>query len=84
MLRQVVLQGIVVLAAMLLPSLSRADCSAWIGPQPPGGRYPDGEEDRQYAILADDLAHRNTFRRVAEETFRPEALILDATATLST
>ena len=78
MLRQVVLPWIVVLAAMLLPSVCRADCSAWLGPQPPGSRYPDGEADRQYAILIDDLAHRDAFKRVAAETFRPEALILDS------
>ena len=78
MMRQVMLQGIIVLAAMLLPSVCRADSSAWLGPQPSGSRYPDGEADRQYVILIDDLAHRDTFRRVAGETFRREALILDS------
>jgi hypothetical protein len=78
MVRQVLLQQLAVIAAMLLPSIGQADPSPWLGPQPPGSRYPDGEEDRQYAILIDDLAHRPAFKRVAAETFRPEALIIDA------
>jgi cytochrome c553 len=78
MVRQVLLQQLAVMAAMLLPSIGQADSSPWLSPQPPGSRYPDGEEDRQYAILIDDLAHRPAFKRVAAETFRPEALIVDA------
>ena len=63
---------------LLTASLGQADCNAWLGPAPPGNRYPVGEEDRQYAILADDLGHREAFRRVAAQTLRPEASIVDS------
>ncbi len=67
-----------VLGAALLPSLSWAGSSAWLGPEPPGKAYPAGEADRQYAMLAHDLANRRALEQVAAEAFRREALILDS------
>jgi hypothetical protein len=74
----VTVKPIFVLGFLLWPLLCWAEATAWLGPAPPGDTYPTGEESRQFAILADDLAHRDNFRRVANQTFRPEALILDA------
>jgi hypothetical protein len=71
------MKSLVVLGVVMLPALAAAE-SAWIGPQPPGAAYPAGEEDRQFAMLAHDLAHRQAFALVADQTFRREALILDA------
>jgi hypothetical protein len=65
------------LVVLLWPGICAAE-SAWLGPKPPGDDYPAGEEDRQYAMLADDLAHREMFRRVAAQTFRRDALVVDA------
>jgi hypothetical protein len=62
---------------LLWPVPCWAAANAWLDPPPPGNAYPAGEEDRQYAMLADDLAHREHFRQVAGQTFRREALILD-------
>ncbi len=39
--------------------------------------YPDGEADRQFAMLSHDLKNRASFLKKAPETFRPEALILE-------
>jgi len=74
----VVLCGIVALGAVLAPGTGKANSTAWLGPLPPGNAYPAGEEDRQYTMLAFDLTRRDVFRRVAEQAFRPEALIIDA------
>lgn len=49
--------------------------SPWLGPAPTGRAYPEGETDRQFALLQHDLKRRAHFDRVAGETFRPEALI---------
>jgi len=73
---------------LLLPFLSPGDAattpvpeqdaaSDWLGPEPPGAAYPEGEEDRQFAILSYDLQQRARFRQFAPETLREEALILD-------
>lgn len=72
------MKPILVFGFLLWPLSCWGEATAWLGPTPPGSAYPAGEEDRQYAMLADDLAHRETFRRVADQTFRQEALILDA------
>ncbi len=72
-MKPVVVLGIVLLAAPCL-----ADSTAWLGPKPPGNTYPAGDEDRQYAMLAYDLAHRGAFQRVAQQALRREALILDS------
>ena len=76
--RAVALRLAVGLGVLLSPSLGRAETSAWLGPQPPGSTYPAGEEDRQYAMLVHDLTRRDVFHRVSEQTFRPDALILDS------
>ncbi|NLX97914.1 MAG: hypothetical protein GXY83_17260 [Rhodopirellula sp.] len=72
------MKGLIVLGAVLLPSLSWADGTAWFGSEPPGKAYPAGEADRQYAMLAYDLAHRSAFQEVAAQTFRQDALIFDS------
>jgi hypothetical protein len=46
----------IAVGALLLPSLSWAGATAWLGPEPPGKAYPAGEADRQYAMLRDVLA----------------------------
>jgi len=74
----VVLCGIVALGTLFAPGVGRAGTTAWLGPAPPGSAYPAGEEDRQYAMLAHDLARRDVFRRLAEQAFRPESLIVDS------
>ena len=51
--------------------------TGWLGPEPPGAAYPEGEGDRQYAILSYDLQQRARFKQFAPETFREESLILD-------
>ncbi len=56
-------------------SLLAAACLA-TAPGAPDAAYPEGEADRQFAMLAHDLRHRDSFARKAAETFRPEALIL--------
>ena len=40
--------------------------------------YPAGEADRQFAILAYDLAHRDAFEAKTGQTVRPESMILDS------
>lgn len=67
-----------VLALILWPSSGWAEANPWLEPQPPGSAYPAGEAERQYEILAYDLAHRADFHRVAAQTFRRDALILDS------
>ena len=47
----------------------------WLGPVPPGGAYPAGEDDRQFAVLEHDLSLRGKINAHPDETFRPEALI---------
>ncbi|HYW79653.1 MAG TPA: hypothetical protein VE890_08755, partial [Thermoguttaceae bacterium] len=37
--------------------------SEWLGPKPPGAAYPQGEEDRQFAILSHDLTQRARFEQ---------------------
>ena len=74
----VVLSSVVVSLVGLAYASEQSSSTAWIGPSPPSDIYPAGEEDRQFAMLADDLTHRDAFRRVAAQTFRPEALILDS------
>ena len=68
-----------VTCALLLLSfqLCLAAPSAWLGPTPPGSAYPAGEEDRQFAMLTYDLGRREHFAKVADQTLRREALILD-------
>ncbi|MEE8451795.1 MAG: hypothetical protein V3R99_07760 [Thermoguttaceae bacterium] len=51
--------------------------SEWLGPKPPGAAYPEGEEDRQFAILSHDLKQRARFEQFAPQTLRKESLILD-------
>jgi len=51
--------------------------SEWLGPKPPGAAYPEGEEDRQFAILSHDLKQRARFKQFARQTLREESLILD-------
>ena len=58
----------------LMPSIASAD---WLGPKPPGAAYPEGEEDRQFAILSHDLQQRARFKQFAPQAFREESLILD-------
>lgn len=72
------MRQLAILGVMLLPSLTWAASPAWLGPAPPGSTYPAGEEDRQYAMLAHDLAHRADFEQVAAQAFRRDALILAA------
>jgi len=69
--------------ALILAPFNRADAagglpSPWLGPKPPGAAYPQGEEDRQFAILAHDLKQRARFEPLAPQTFREESLILDS------
>ena len=52
--------------------------SDWLTPPPPGAAYPEGEADRQWAILAYDLTQRARFAGFAPETFSPEALVTEA------
>jgi cytochrome c553 len=67
------------LAALVLwSSASWAGTNEWLGPLPPGNTYPAGETDRQFEILSHDLLQRAEFQRVAAQTFRRDALILDA------
>ena len=68
----------IVLGAVLFSSPSWADTSAWLGPEPPGRAYPAGEADRQYGMLAHDLANRRAPEQMAAEAFRREALILES------
>ncbi|MHC4176042.1 MAG: TolB family protein, partial [Planctomycetota bacterium] len=51
--------------------------SEWLGPKPPGTAYPEGEEDRQFAILSHDLRQRARFKQFAPQTLREESLIVD-------
>jgi len=51
--------------------------SEWLGQKPPGAAYPEGEEDRQFAILSHDLKQRARFKQFAPQTLREESLILD-------
>jgi hypothetical protein len=43
-----------------------------------GVPYPAGEADRQWAMLVHDLTKRAAFASVAEQTLRPESLIIAA------
>ena len=47
----------------------------WLGPVPPGANYPDGEEDRQFAVLEHDLAQKARVNAHPAETLRKDALI---------
>ena len=51
--------------------------SEWLGPKPPGAAYPEGEQQRQFAILSHDLKQRERFKQFAPQTLREESLILD-------
>ena len=62
------------LSGICLASLASAE-NPWLGPVPPGGSYPAGEEDRQFAVLEYDLAGRARVNSHPTETFRKEALI---------
>ena len=66
-----------ILASMLTSGSAVAEQTAWLGPKPPGAAYPEGEEDRQFAILSYDLSQRSRFKQFAPETFRRESLILE-------
>jgi hypothetical protein len=46
-----------------------------VDPTPPGAVYPEGEEELQFKSLERDLQQRAHFERVADQTFRREALI---------
>jgi hypothetical protein len=61
-----------VLAAVLVT------CGAAAAGPPPDLPYPEGEEARQYAIFAQELAGRQAMERYAAEAFRPEAAVLPA------
>ena len=65
------------LGVFLLVGAAVGATSEWIGPKPPGAAYPEGEEDRQFAILSHDLNRRGQFQQFAPQAFRQEALILD-------
>ncbi|NQT35863.1 MAG: hypothetical protein HQ581_00150, partial [Planctomycetes bacterium] len=51
--------------------------SEWLGPKPTGAAYPEGEQQRQFAILSHDLKQRARFMQFAPQTLREESLILD-------
>ncbi|MHC4679377.1 MAG: HzsA-related protein [Planctomycetota bacterium] len=71
---------VVVLAAFCVPAAGevqgRAD--SWLGPAPSGAAYPAGEADRRFASLSRDLKQRGQVNRFESETFRKEAMILEA------
>ena len=70
-------KSLAVLALILWPSLGWADSNPWLTPGRPA-TYLMERPGAQYEILAYDLLHRAEFRRVAEQTFRQDALILDS------
>ena len=58
----------------LAPSagLTRSD---WLTPPAPGAAYPEGEADRQWAVLLHDLKQTGRLAAFAPETYRAEALV---------
>jgi hypothetical protein len=72
------MKTICVLLAGLVYALPAMAASEWLGTAPPGKAYPQGEEDRQFTVLTHDLKQRNRFKQFAPESYRTEALILDA------
>ena len=67
-----------VFGAFIPVTVAKGLPSEWLGPKPPGKQYPEGEEDRQFAILSHDLQQRARFKQFAPQTLRQESLILDA------
>jgi hypothetical protein len=66
------------LAAILLLSLLCAtaqEASEWLSPPAPGAAYPEGEADRQWAVLNHDLSQAPRFAAFAPEAYRADALV---------
>ena len=52
--------------------------SEWLTPLPPGAAYPEGEADRQWAVLEYDLTQHGRFAKFAPEAYTAEALVSTA------
>jgi hypothetical protein len=63
-----------VMGAFLL-SASVAAANSWLEPTASGKRYPEGEAERQWAILKNDLKMVDRFTKVAPQTYCAEALV---------
>ena len=68
---------IVVSSACAWALSARAE-SEWLTPRPVGVAYPEGEADRQWAVLEYDIAQKARFATFAPEAYCAEALVSGA------
>jgi cytochrome c553 len=64
--------------ALLTTGLAAAGPVDGSGSNAPGAAYPAGEDERQFAVLANDLKQRSLFKKHEPETYRRESLIWDS------
>ena len=60
---------------LLSVCVSAWGASEWLSPSAPGAAYPEGEADRQWAVLAYDITQVSRFATFAKEVYRAEALV---------